>query len=203
MNIHKFALAMAVLLGGISIASANPIQLSVFASFGIFTDFEGGNPLPAGSSFQLIWSTDATYESSGVSAADATLSSGQMSTGDYVIYSGTTDIPGGWAVDEITPDIPNSSVGGNSAHTGFVYGYAYFDVDSNGVDASDQYVRSPIFGNSWTDTTPEDNIPDQINFSSGAGAVTGTSGLVVTPEPGTMALFGLGMLTMAARRRRK
>jgi hypothetical protein len=218
MKVSKMMAAMAAMCMSATVASAYPISLDVFATEGIWLDSFGGTGLPAGSSFQLFWSADAAYGTGGtIGETDANLTSGLTSFGDYVIFSGTTtadpgvDGYGGWTANVPTGTITDAMVGGNTVSSGYVYGYVYYDQNSSGtVNNGDYYAYSPIYGPPtpvWGDAGAAlPPPPDTIDFAPlqepNVGLIV-DGRYVVVPEPATMALFGIGMLTVAIRRRRK
>jgi hypothetical protein len=81
---------------------------------------------------------------------------------------------------------------GNAAQAGFVYDTAWL------LPADDQAIALDIFFNSGTSQ-------GTLKDAGGVGPMDGTSGwytVAAVPEPGTMALLGLGMVVLAYRRRR-
>jgi len=122
--------------------------------------------------------------------------------GDYVLWSGTTPDAGGWNSPAATGVLTDAAINNSAAiSSGYVYVYVYQD---SAPAVGDSYVRSSIYGPPWGNPPPTgtdspnviDLAPDDVS-----APILGTYHVV--PEPGTMALFGLGMLTLAARRRRK
>ncbi len=202
MKMMKLMVVMGALCGTASMASAASISLSLLTSQGLFMDAGLTTLVPAGAYYQVYWSADSTYGGNSILESDADLGvdgTTPASFGDYVIFTGNTDIDGGLSSPVATGALGNSAVGGSTISSGFVYMYVYED---GSPDVGDSYVRSEVYGNTWGDPGAAlPPPPDAIDVAATEPAVMGS--FFVTPEPGTMALFGIGILTMAARRRRK
>jgi len=198
---QKMLGAVAVLALCSSAAMAHPISLNITGGFGLWTDTFGGNLLPAGAYYQVWWSSDQAYLAEpSVNESVATLSTGQNTSGDYVLASGSTPNLGGWGSPQSLGQLTDANVGGSTISDGYIYMFVYQDGTPQ---AGDSYVRTSIYGNAWGDpTAPQPPPPDSIPASSTTeDGVFGT--YFVVPEPGTLALFGIGMLTIAARRRKR
>lgn len=199
-----FSLAVAIsAIGGV--AMAHPISLEIEAANGMFMDVGQTVLLPAGAYYQVWWSSDNAYgaDASGnvdlLTASQGTSGAIPSVYGDYVIWSGTTPLDGQWGgVSSSSGTLTDAAVNNNVISSGFIYAYVYEDGTPN---IGDSFIRSPnIQGNTWGDPSKAQPDPsDLISLAPDTGNVFGTYHVV--PEPGSMALFGLGMLTIAVRRR--
>jgi len=209
MKFTKLTTAIAGLCVVASMASAYPISLNIFATQGIWTDAAldpNTDLLPAGAYYQVYWSQDAAYGSTDVNAVDANLGANGLvpaTFGDYVLFTGFTDVDGGFSGPIPTGVLDNNDVGVvNTISSGYVYAYVYQDGTPN---VGDSFVKSPIFGPpnpTWGDASAAlPPPPDTIDIAPSTPNILGT--FFVVPEPASMALFGVGMLTMAMRRRNK
>lgn len=176
-------------------------------SFNLFNTFAFQRPLgtdtPANAFYQIFWSADSSYAMTGndldISVSQAAVGSQIPVFDDYVLAAGSVGEPGGFFFNnpnftKTDADVGNP-VGGISS--GYVYGFIYQDSTP---DVGDFFGRSPIFGNTWAD--PNQNpapAPDGVDFAPTQDIVLDT--YKVVPEPGTMALLGLGALTLAASRK--
>ncbi len=205
MNKRNLIAGIGSLMASASMVMAYPISLNITSTEGLWVDSVGGTLLPAGSYYQIWWSVDAAYANGGVvDEAMIGVTQGGTLYGDYVLWSGTTPDEGGFAGLYPTGTLTDAMVGGNTISDGYVYGYVY---ETGAPSAGDAYLMTQIYGPSTTG--PWGNAgaalpppPNEIDFAPSQGGVMGDSVNFVVPEPGTMALFGLGLLTIAARRRR-
>lgn len=223
MSFRKLSLVMAMLCGVSSVALATPIGLNMIQGFGLWTDAFGGNLLPQGSYVQVWWSVDSSYGQStagevGLTEASLTDTAGNnysSSYGDYVLWQGSTQIDGGWgdptSIGTFTDlDVNGQHIGpANVVSSGHVYVYIYDTTTTPQVN--DRGIMTEIYGPNgdiqtvWQNAADPQSTADSIAASTSDtdGVLGGSNGFVVVPEPGTMALFGIGALTLAARRRRK
>lgn len=106
---------------------------------------------------------------------------------DVIIHSSTTWGGDGWFLNQLS---------GTSG--GFSVFARVFDASTEG--AASWYVNL----STGIGAIPVLGVTDTYTFDTGGATTTEGSGLgqwQVVPEPGTFALFGLGLLTIAARRR--
>lgn len=217
------SLLMAVTIGLLAgKAMAYPIAIDINGGGGLWTDpFDPDNGttlLPAGSFVQLWWSYDAAYSQTtpgSVTPETAALQTGNQSAthGDYVLWSGSTPDDGGWGSPQnfqlSDANIPGA---GHSISEGHIYIYVYED---NSPSVGEFGIMSEIYGPNgtspvvWANQTPGGLLPPADQISPSTSPANGYFGegnpfrFQVVPEPGTMALMGIGALTIAARRRRK
>jgi len=193
---------VAVTCIGASVASAYPIALSIFGQQGLF-ESDASTLLPAGAYYQVYWSADNVYGTdTTITEPDADLAAGNYASfGDYVLFTGTTPDDGGWSGPTTATGPLDPNLGGPAVSSGYVYVYVY---QGGTADVGDSYLRSPIYGNTWTDASQDPTpLPDNVDIAPSSGNNMGSFFVVAVPEPATMALFGIGMLTVAIRRRRK
>lgn len=200
--------ALAMFAGAAGSLKAHPINLDITATWGLYNNTEDfSDLLPAGYSYQIWWSADAAYGNGGViDESTAGLTTGGQANGDYVLWHGDTDTDGGWFIQaDNTGNRTDANVGNNVISDGYVYGYLY---DSAAPVGGTPFMMTQIYGPTTTGAwgnplAAQPPPPDVIDFAPQQGSIMGDSVNFVVPEPGTMALFGLGMLTIAARRRRQ
>lgn len=171
-------------------------------SVGILGDGTGNSTLA-----QLIWSTDNVRD-----AAD--LTTANYVTGDDVWLADFTITEDGVANDGSTFDSyawfgsQTFNDGGAQSSGGYIYARVFQD---NSIDDGDWYYAGDIvLADDLDPVGPPADTPQvyEINASGVAGdAIDASSGysFQVVPEPGTMGLLALGLVTLggAARRRRK
>jgi hypothetical protein len=208
--------------------SSADLSFSLNSSSGVFI-----NPhptvLPADSWYQLWWSADATtimsLNSGDIQVDTATFTSLNAvdpgGSGDYLLMQGGTPGVAGFPGNTVTGQAGNSDVGGADIHSGFIYAILYYD-GSPAKSSTDGLATAPTIGASALyseiqDTSamqsytppgavpPASNPVDQIDFAGGPVIDDGSHFEVIdnVPEPGTMALFALGVATIAWRRRKK
>jgi len=218
MRASRVSAVAGLILGVTTMASmATPIAINLIGGFGLWQDSFASTPISAGAYVQVWWSLDSSYgqSSPGVVGIDeAGMADGDMSAtyGDYVIWSGNTPDDAGFLNPEVLGTFTDADVGGQTVSSGHVYVYIYQDGTP---DVGDQGVMTEIYGpngstpgstlnwaNANADPKP-DADPLPVSTSETDGVLGGSNGFVVVPEPGTMALVGVGALTIAARRRRK
>lgn len=217
MRASKLSVIAGLVLGASTVASmAYPIAINIIGGYGIWTDSFGGTLLPAGGYVQVWWSSDPSYGQASLGVVDmneASLADGGESTtyGDYVLWSGNTPADGGWTDPQQLnpPNFTDSDVGSHSISSGHIYMYVYADATPT---VGTEGVMTEIYGPNgtvpvvWGDQSAANPPAADELPASGAesdGVLGGRLGFVVVPEPGTMALVGIGALTIAARRRRK
>jgi len=218
MRASKVSAVAGLLLGACSIsAMATPISINLIGGFGLWQDSFGSTPIPAGAYVQVWWSLDSSYGQStagevGLAEASMVDTDFSASYGDYVIWDGNTPDDAGFLNPEQLGTFTDLDVGGNTVSSGHVYVYIYEDGTPN---VGDQGIMTEIYGPNgstpgstlnWADAganPPPDADSLPVSTSETDGVLGGSNGFVVVPEPGTMALFGIGALTLAARRRRK
>ncbi len=154
---------------------------------------------------QLIWSSDNVAGSANagtthyVTGNDVWLAD-LLITEDGINNDGTTFDSYAWFPSEATTD------SGVNPSSGYVYARIFQD---NSVDGNDWYYTGNVIAASNLDSsnplvTPQ---PYQLNRGgiNGDAIDDATFGaqVVPVPEPGTMAMFALGIATLAASRRRR
>ncbi|MCE9615688.1 MAG: PEP-CTERM sorting domain-containing protein [Lentisphaerae bacterium] len=212
MKFRNWLLAGAVLCASGSVAMATAINFNLEASWEMFQS-DGTTYIPQDAFYQVWWSPTQDYadtaDQTGASpgqldpaTALLTKGSGPSLYGDYVLRSGA-DMPqaGSWGGSDAYQRYETTDVGGAQPSSGFVYVYVY---DSNTPTVGSSYIRSQIYplpATTWSDPDNPLLTPPTIDLAPEQPALMGTH--FVVPEPASMALFGIGMLTIAARRRRK
>ena len=166
-----------------------------YDSWGIY--LPGGSTLvPAGSLVQLIWSADAAYHPATAGQLDA---AGYLTSGDYILFQGYTTINGGWTGDlDGSTNYVSSDVGGNPLPSGYVYGRV-FNTSSSSPTAGTWFVQSTLVQvlNEQTNIPPDS--PDVVDMAPSSPAVMDQQ--VAIPEPGSLALLGVGAVALILRRR--
>jgi hypothetical protein len=162
----------------------------------------------------------------------ASFSNGATATGQITLDLTTLPNPGGPAYDmyndisSLTITVTGASSGNGTwtkadlAPISNLGTYTYWDTGGSALDLTKQLVGQPTLGNPWG--TP-DGISGDFNLFFTNGGPLGTSYFTLTtdggtqdsmlltsfapvsstPEPGTMALFGSGILGLAGVLRRK
>ena len=159
---------------------------------------DGTTALPVGSIVQLIWSPDATI--SNPNAYDALIPDSTE-----VLLKQTTLSSDGAFYDATTTYVElDYSIGDTN---GFVGGYVYtrvFDyLGSNGSPTNDTWFgndASPTLISGSQHSVPAAN-PAWIDITNGDSFTLNDQ--VVVPEPTTMAIMGIGLLTLVSRRFRR
>ena len=189
------------------------------------------NGLPADSWYQTWWSADAiTIET--INGGDVQASTAAFTTlggidpasvngsGDYLVGQGGTPGTFGFVPTKVAGIATDALVGGNDVDAGFMYAIVYYDTivpkgSTTGLATPPPIGASALFSETkmtadmlpFTGTPPPPNDPAQgLDFGGSPTIDDGTHGEViadVVPEPGTMALFALGIATIAWRRRKK
>ena len=211
------------MLGLVTILAAPAAKASysefALASFsGLWVDAAMTTLLPAGAFFQIWWAPSGnagmyhdgtTGPGAGtIDPATASIRSGAAGGGLYVLQSGFTPIAGGFG-GGLSNQFDDGDVGGAGGSFAIFPGgeawmYVYEDATP---DPGDIYVRGKVITGGLNDTDPlgAAALPQNLDASAGepeAGKFE-NSPHVVTPEPGTMALFALGLITVVASRRRR
>jgi len=154
----------------------------------------------SGSLVQLIWSSDDSY-------ADMPLiGDADPSFNDYVIdahvVSAAQGLYEGYIEDRGGVEYDYTSVPGLTDDGTFEAGYVYarvFDAETPTVGA--HYWQSPHLGGLQTDPNRDQpNSWDRLVWPTDGSNPTPLD-MTIVPEPGTLALFGLGLATIAMRRR--
>jgi hypothetical protein len=147
---------------------------------------------------QLIWSSDNVADP--VNLGDTHYVSGNDQwLADYALVA-DGDLYDGWGMFAA----PNYD---DNTPAGHANGYVYVRVFQDATPAASEYyyvgpVDSNQNKNSTATPTPDTAQPYQVNYNTTSGdAVDGVHASTITavPEPGTLALFGLGMLALGGR----
>jgi len=170
--------------------------------YGIYLN-DASTLVPAGSLVQLIWSADNAYHPAVAGKLDA---SGYAESGDYILYEGSTTIDGGWVGDlDGTAVYDSSDVGGNPLPSGYVYGRVFNISSSMTPTAGTWFLQSSIVPVTNEATNEPPDQPDEVNMSPGTGPGPGGAAVmdqqVAIPEPGSLALLGVGAVALILRRR--
>ncbi len=199
-------------------------------SFGAATDDPPSVFLPTGAMWQLWYSndTDAGGGETLMSFNDGTNPNGWVNqstfnqsvgfqdahTSDFLIAMGTTAAAGGGAVAPLNGGsnievVDSIDTDDSSVSDGFFYAL-FVDIASAGntgaIDAGDSIgygviVASPIGNPGTIGGGPAAPTPGFMNIDGGSTIIVDGS-FQATPEPGTFALFALGLATIAWRRRK-
>ena len=159
-----------------------------------------------GSLVQLIWSPDAVISDIRMTGSSTpvggeyvldTLDYGDFRTSDGTIYPGASS---GYFTVQDTQYENDALSGSGISDVDFLAGSLYlrvFDSTSPGINSwyYEGALSSPLFENP---SNPDDF--NSLNLAPGTSPYELNQQLV--PEPGTFALFGVGLVTMLARRRR-
>lgn len=207
----KKALLVVGIMAVASVASAN-VYVNWFSSGGFVwqgTPTAGflGDGTGNSALLQLIWSLDSNIDdASSVTMHNVTGDDEWLA--DFIL---TEDgISGNF--DEYSVKTYNSSFndGGSQPAGGYIYARVFQD---NNIEANDWYYRGPIVlaSNLNPAAIPAPSAQPYDMTQSGdlsylgvdMNAIDGIYGAQVVPEPGTMALFALGVATLVASRRRR
>ena len=149
---------------------------------------------------QLIWSATDSRDDAGI---------GGIALGDDQVVAQITvtedGIVNGFFDDYAYFGLQTYEDGGALANNGFVYARIFQD---DVIDAGDWYFASMTIAASDLDSTPGQDNPQtlemnlDLTFGDSIDQSAGYS-MQAVPEPGTLALFALGLTTLAVRRRRK
>jgi len=201
---------------GVLCVLAMVVSLSVPASAFIVVDwqtsevvYQHGTTVAVldGSLVQLIWSPDAAISdiSSTGSATPVggeyvldTLGFGDYQTSDGTVYTGAAGQ--GYFGVQGTRYEDDALSGDGVGDAAFLAGSVYLRVfDSAAPAVNSWYYEGALSSPLFTDPS----LPDDYNFLDLAPSTSPYDlNTQLVPEPGTFALFGLGLVTMIARRRR-
>jgi hypothetical protein len=196
--------------------SSADLSFSLDSSSGLFVLPHPTPPttLPQDSWYQVWWSAGSVAPVAG----DVQLSTAQFSTvglqesmsGHWLIQQGGTPTVAGFPANSVTIQAGNGLVGGADISDGYLYAIVYHETMAPGIGAAALYSEIQDTSAMQTYTPPgaappASNPVDQIDFAGASTVDDGTHNEVIAnvPEPGTMALFALGIATIAWRRRKK
>lgn len=198
----KFVSLVAALIIGATAAHAT-IQVLWQSVDGVLDPL--GNPLPAGSLVQLLWSATDPSGSLGVNPSDITGNFG----GAQVVWTSTT--PFNVAIDGSSGLIPEGDLG--VSEPTLLAGYVYVRVFSSAAPVIGDYFAITSIANPLGDMDPVSGgpVPTQVDLSdnldgnpfSGIGTNPQLDWVQIVPEPSVLALAGLGALLVAVRRFRR
>ena len=196
----KFGVGVLVFLLLFSLGAIASISVDWF-TYGTIYMNDGTTPLPVGSIAQLIWTSDSTISAAATNGANVLVPTGgeillsQIAlTDEGAIYEGaaTYNEEDYWIGDT------------NYFANGYVYTRVFAYLASSGVPTNDTwYGEGPVTTDgpisSQHASSPPAPTPTDI---TGANSFT-LNQQVVIPEPTTMAIMGIGLLTLASRRFRR
>ena len=159
---------------------------------------DGVTPVPAGSLVQLIWTADNAYHPATEGQLD---SAGYLNSGDYVLFEGSCPYNGGWPGDlDGTAIYDETDTGGTYLPSGYVYARVFDIAYGSAPTAGTWFLQSDLVPvvNEQTNVPPD--APDVVDLvpSPGSGAMDQQ---VAIPEPGSLALLGVGAVALILRRR--
>ena len=171
-------------------------------SYGTIYLNDGTTPLPVGSIAQLIWSRDATispYNPTDALVVDTNeVLLAQVATAagdDFPIQLGTVQY------DEETYSISDTNFFAN----GYVYVRVFDYLQANGTPTNGTwFVEAAVSGPIYSQHAGGGNPPaTAVDITGGSGYSISLNDQVVVPEPTTMAIMGIGLLTLVSRRFRR
>jgi hypothetical protein len=214
--------AMALFMTSATSSRADFLLYNLVSPNGIFAASEVGQ-LPADSWYQIWWSADGDIAGTGtmfgapdgdIEVASATATSpGTVDTrsSDILLFAGQTTDPGGFSAGAKSfSDHDDADVGGADIHSGWLYAILYHNDTVPGpptepVAVGTHALYSDIVDASTIETTGGvPGPPTEIGWQTIQIIDDGSNSEVIdnVPEPGTMALFALGLATIAWRRRK-
>ena len=146
------------------------------------------------------------------------------SSGDYLVLQGGTPGGAGFAGSSVAATVSNADVGGNNVDLGTMYAILYYEPvvpkgSTTGLATAPPVGASAMFSEiklvstmltyvNGSPAPPANTDASKLDFpGTGSNNIDdGSHSEViadVVPEPGTMALFALGIATIAWRRRKK
>lgn len=162
--------------------------------------------LPLGSLVQLIWSPDAVYAIP--TAGAIPVAGGSYAGGDYVLWSQGTPANGGWTTPadlDGNTSYGSANVGGGNISLGYLYCFV-FATNSANIVSGTMYGQSAMVSGPFGDIAKPPFTEPTVDASpTDNRMVLDKTGLTVqaVPEPGTLALLGIGLALVATRRLRK
>jgi len=160
----------------------------------------------------LLWSSVALSSDPGVTAdvssSDAAGTSYTYGWGtEYLLYGATStsfgrfNVSGGSVSAYPSMLFDDADVGGNDINSGYLYTRIFSDTS---VEVGTGYYQSAAAAPSgWVvGGSPAEQVLTEIDATPEADYPGTEYALTVVPEPATMALFAMGLVTLAIRRRK-
>ena len=162
---------------------------------------DGTTPLPAGSIAQLIWSQDATM--SPYNPTDALVVNSNEVLLAQIATAAGDDNPiqiGAAQYDEETYGISDTNYFAN----GYVYVRVFDYLQANGTPTNDTwFIEATVTGPVYSQHASSPPASTSVDITGGFGNSVSLNDQVVVPEPTTMAIMGIGLLTLVSRRFRR
>jgi hypothetical protein len=159
--------------------------------------YAGVNGVNAGCLVQLIWSLDGIIDP--VALNGSATGNDQVLATDVFVDGG----PGfeGFLLGHTGDQYVYTDLVGLTGNAQFVSGRLYmraFDQPSGSIGYGTHYLQSALVGGPLADSPTNVNDYNVVDYT---GGVPVALNMTIVPEPGTLALFGIGLVTLAARRR--
>ena len=188
-----------VLLCACSFSALATISVNWFTVGTIYLN-DGTTQLPVGSIAQLIWSPDSTI--SPYNDTDALVPD---STEVLLMQFTTTDVGGIWVGSQNYVEEDYGIGDTNGFANGYVYARVFNYLAVDGSPTNDTWfaegavpLSGPVASQHVSGTPPDPTLADITG-----GSDFSLNDQVVVPEPMTMAIMGIGLLTLVSRRFRR